>query len=77
MSSVDVLGRTLILIGGLLLLFGIVLVLVGRLPFLDRVPGDIVIRRDGVTIFFPIVTMIVVSVVGTILLNLLIRIFNR
>ena len=77
MSSVDVLGRTLILIGGLLLLFGIVLVLVGRLPFLDRVPGDIVIRRDGVTIFFPIVTMIVVSVVGTILLNLLIRIYNR
>ena len=77
MSSVDVLGRTLILIGGLLLLFGIVLVLVGRLPFLDRVPGDIVIRRDGVTIFFPIVTMIVVSVVGTVLLNLLIRIFNR
>ncbi len=77
MSSVDVLGRALILIGGLLLLFGIVLVLVGRLPFLDRVPGDIVIRRDGVTIFFPIVTMIIVSVVGTILLNLLIRIFNR
>ncbi len=77
MSSVDALGRILILIGGVLLLFGIVLVLVGRLPFLDRVPGDIVIRRDGVTIFFPIVTMIVVSVVGTILLNLLIRIFNR
>ena len=77
MSSVDLLGRALILIGGLLLLFGIVLVLVGRLPFLDRVPGDIVIRRDGVTIFVPIVTMIVVSVLGTILLNLLIRIFNR
>ena len=77
MSSVDLLGCALILIGGLLLLFGIVLVLVGRLPFLDRVPGDLVIRRDGVTIFFPIVTMIVVSVLGTVLLNLMIRIFNR
>ena len=77
MSSLDLLGRTLIVIGGLLLLFGIVLLIIGRLPFSGRLPGDLVIRRDGLTIVFPLVTMIVVSVVGTILLNLLIRIFNR
>ena len=77
MSSFDLLGRTLIVIGGLLLLFGIVLLVIGRLPFSGRLLGDLVIRRDGLTIVFPLVTMIVVSVVGTILLNLLIRIFNR
>ena len=77
MSSFEVLGRTLIVLGGLFLLLGIVLMVAGRLPFFGRLPGDLVIRRDGLTIFFPLVTMIVVSIVGTIILNLVVRLFNR
>ena len=69
-------GRLLITFGIMVLLVGIVLVLVGKVPFLGRLPGDIVFRRDGFTLFIPIVTMIIVSLVLTVLLNLFFRIFR-
>ena len=55
----------------LLVLGGLFLVL-GRLG-LDRLPGDLVFRRGNATVYFPIGLMILVSVVGTILLNLFFR----
>jgi ribose/xylose/arabinose/galactoside ABC-type transport system permease subunit len=69
-------GRLLITFGIMVLLVGIVLVLVGKVPFLGRLPGDIVFHRDGFTLFIPIVTMIIVSLVLTVLLNLFFRIFR-
>ena len=63
-----------ILIGaavGLLVLGGLFLLL-GRLG-LDRLPGDLVFRRGGVTVYFPLGLMILLSVVGTILLNIFLR----
>ena len=66
-------GRFLIIVGGLVVLVGLVLVLVPRMPWLGQLPGDIVIRRDNFTFHFPIVTSIVVSVVLTLLLNLFFR----
>jgi hypothetical protein len=63
-------------VGRILLIVGIVLVVVGglaalgiRLPF-GRLPGDIAIEGERGGFYFPIVTMIVISVVLTILLNL-------
>jgi len=67
------LGRTLIWIGGGLLALGLLFVLIGKIPGLGRLPGDIVIRRENVTIFIPLGTMILVSVVLTLLLNLIAR----
>ncbi len=60
-----------LLIGGavVLLVLGGLFLLLGRLG-LDRLPGDFVFRRGNLTVYFPIGVMIVVSVVGTILLNL-------
>ena len=55
----------------LLVLGGLFLVL-GRLG-LDRLPGDLVFRRGNATVYFPIGLMILLSVVGTILLNLFFR----
>lgn len=66
-------------VGRVLLVLGIVLVVVGglavlgvRLPF-GRLPGDIAIEGERGGFYLPIVTMIVVSVVLTVLLNLFIR----
>jgi hypothetical protein len=70
------LGRMLILAGGVMLLLGVVLVLAPKLPFLGRLPGDIVAGGDGVTVYLPIVSMILVSVVLTLALNLLPRLFK-
>ena len=66
-------------LGRILLVIGVVLVVVGglaalgvRLPF-GRLPGDIAIEGERGGFYFPIVTMIIVSVVLTVLLNLFLR----
>jgi membrane protein implicated in regulation of membrane protease activity len=66
-------------LGRILLAIGIVLVVVGglgalgvRLPF-GRLPGDIAIEGARGGFYFPIVTMIIVSVVLTVLVNLFFR----
>ena len=64
------LGRLLILLGGVSIVVGAALVLADRLPWLGRLPGDIVVRRGPVTFYVPLVTSLVVSVVVTILVNL-------
>ena len=63
-----------LLIGGaiVLLVLGGLFVLLGRLG-LDRLPGDLVFRRGNFTVYFPIGLMIVLSVIGTIVLNLFFR----
>ena len=66
------LGR--LLIGGalVLLVLGGLFLLLGRLG-LDRLPGDLVFRRGNFTVYFPIGIMILLSVVGTIVLNIILR----
>ncbi len=69
-------GRMLIIGGVMLLIVGGVLLLGGRVPGFGQLPGDVVIRRDGLTVYFPIVTMIVVSILLTIAINLANRLFR-
>jgi hypothetical protein len=67
-------GLGKLLIGGaiVLLVLGGLFLLLGRFG-LDRLPGDFVFKRGNVTVYFPIGLMIVLSIVGTILLNLFLR----
>ncbi len=67
------LGRLLIWIGGALLLLGLLLLLLSRLPWAGRLPGDIVVRREGFTLFVPLGTMVLLSLLLTVVLNLIIR----
>jgi len=66
-------GKLLIVIGLLTAVIGGALLLVGRIPWLGRLPGDVVVHRGPVTFYFPIVTSIIVSVV----LSLLFGLFRR
>ena len=66
------LGRVLLIIGVVLVVVGGLAALGVRLPF-GRLPGDIAIEGERGGFYFPIVTMIIVSVVLTILFNLFIR----
>jgi hypothetical protein len=66
-------GRTLVWIGCGLLALGLLFILISKIPGLGRLPGDILIKRDNVTIFIPLGTMILVSIVLTLLLNLIAR----
>ena len=76
MDVLSGIGKLLIVAGLLIAVAGVALVLLAQVPFLGKLPGDILIRRDNVTVFFPLATMIIVSVVLTILLNLLSRFFR-
>jgi Protein of unknown function (DUF2905) len=63
-----------LLIGGAVVLFllGGVFLLLGRLG-VDRLPGDLVFRRGDFTLYFPLGLMILLSIVGTIVLNIVFR----
>jgi hypothetical protein len=67
-------GLGKLLIGGavVLLVLGGLFLLLGRLG-IDRLPGDLVFRRGNATLYFPIGLMIQLSIVGTIVLNLVFR----
>ncbi|RMD76607.1 MAG: DUF2905 domain-containing protein [Chloroflexi bacterium] len=67
------LGRWLIGTGVVLIVIGLVVLAAGRLPWLGRLPGDILIERDNLTIFIPLGTMLVVSLVLTVIANVIAR----
>jgi hypothetical protein len=70
---VDGIGRLLILVGVVALAVGVVLLFLPRIPWFGRLPGDLVVQRERFTLYFPLATSIVVSIVLTILLNLFFR----
>jgi len=61
-------GRILIFIGVGIVALGLILTLVGRVPFLGRLPADIVFRRGDFTLYFPLATSILLSLLLTVLL---------
>ena len=67
--SLAAFGKTLISIAALLFVVGLVLITLDRLG-LGRLPGDLVWRRGGTRVYFPVVTGLVVSVVLTVIINL-------
>jgi hypothetical protein len=73
MESLQAFGRLLIVMGLLLAILGVLLVLAGRIPFIGRLPGDIVYQRGNFTLYIPFMTMLILSLLLTILLNLLFR----
>lgn len=72
----ETLGRLLLVTGGLLVVVGLLLLLAPKVPGLGRLPGDIYLQKGRLTIYIPVVTMLLVSLVLTILLNLLFRLFR-
>jgi hypothetical protein len=68
------LGRTLIAIGAILVVAGLLITLGTRLPFrIGRLPGDIVIRGRNSVFYFPLTTCLVLSLVLSFVMWLLHR----
>jgi hypothetical protein len=63
------LGRMLMLMGALILVVGALIAYGPRIPWLGRLPGDIVVERKNFSFYFPLMTSIIVSIVLTILLS--------
>jgi multisubunit Na+/H+ antiporter MnhC subunit len=66
-------GRVLIGLGVLLVVVGVALVGLGRLAGGGWLPGDIVWQRRNLTVVFPIVTCLIISIVATLILNLFLK----
>jgi hypothetical protein len=64
------LGRALIVVGIVLLVVGLVLLYADRVPLLGRLPGDVLVKKKNFTLYFPIATALLVSLVLTLVLNL-------
>jgi hypothetical protein len=67
------LGKLLIISGCLMAVLGVVLVFSDKIPWLGRLPGDISIKRENFSFYFPLTTCILISV----LLSLLFALFRK
>lgn len=76
MSSSPSAGLALVGLGLAIAVVGL-LVWSGALSWFGRLPGDIRIERDGVHVYIPIVSMLVASVVLTLVVNLVAKLFRR
>ncbi len=68
LAKLFIVGGIVLVVAGLALRFA-----PGLLTWFGRLPGDISIERDGVRVFIPITSMIIVSLVLTLIVNLLLR----
>jgi len=69
-------ARLLISIGVVILVIGVVMLLWPKLPMLGKLPGDITIQKDGFRLFVPIATSIVISLVLTVVVNVVFRLLR-
>ncbi|QID33404.1 DUF2905 domain-containing protein [Pampinifervens florentissimum] len=71
-------GKVILLMGVVLVILGLLLTFFEKLPLgLGRLPGDIVIKRDNFTFYFPLGTSIILSVVLSLLLTLLFSLLRK
>jgi hypothetical protein len=73
MDGLQGIGFSLVVLGIVIAAVGLVVLLGPRIPVLGHLPGDLVIRTDNLTIYIPLGTMLLVSVVASVVLGLLTR----
>jgi len=73
MLGFEGLGRLLIITGVIIVVLGLLLAFGGRIPLLGKLPGDILIKKDGISFYFPIVTFLLLSVILTLIINIILR----
>jgi len=63
-------GKMLIVIGIVLVVMGLVFTYGPKIPWLGKLPGDISVKKDNFSFYFPITTSIIISVILTILFSI-------
>ncbi len=63
-------GKIFIVTGILMILVGLGLTFGDKIPFLGKLPGDIAIKKENFSFYFPITTSIVISIILTILFSI-------
>ena len=76
-SEVEGIGKILLIVGGTIVILGLILVFSQHIPFLGKLPGDIIIKKDGFSFYFPIVTFLIVSILLTIIINVILHFLSK
>jgi hypothetical protein len=71
MSPLGSLGKILLIFGAIIAGIGLILILGDKIPWIGRLPGDIIIKRDKFTFYFPLMTSIIISLLLTLIFTLL------
>lgn len=77
MSGLDALGRMLLVLGAVLAAVGLILLAVARVPMVGRLPGDFSFRWGNVSCYFPLATGILLSILLTLVLNIVFWLLRR
>ena len=67
MFGFGALGKLLILLGVLIIVIGLLLLVGEKIPWIGRLPGDIIIKRERFTFYLPLATSILISIILTLL----------
>jgi uncharacterized membrane protein YkgB len=70
MFGFGALGKMLILLGVVIIVIGLLLLVGEKIPWIGRLPGDIIIKREKFTFYFPLATSILISIILTLLFTL-------
>ncbi|MGA2191792.1 MAG: DUF2905 domain-containing protein [Nitrospirota bacterium] len=73
MTEFGYFGRIFIFLGIVLVIVGVLLTFAGRIPWLGRLPGDIIVHKKNVTFYFPLATSILLSIILSLILWLISR----
>ena len=60
-------AKILIILGFVLISLGLLLIFLGKMPFLGRLPGDILIKKENFTFYFPLTTSLLISLIFSLL----------
>jgi hypothetical protein len=71
------LGKILLIVGGIIVVLGLILIFSHHIPFFGKLPGDIFVKRDGFSFYFPIVTLLILSILITIIVNVILHFLNK
>jgi len=70
-DGIHYLGKLLIVLGVIVIAVGGLLLFSGKIPYIGRLPGDILIQKKNYTFYFPLATSIIISVIITLVFWLL------
>lgn len=70
-------GKLLLIAGGIIIVLGLILTFSQHIPFFGKLPGDIFIKKNGFSFYFPIVTFLILSILITVIVNIILFFFHR
>ena len=71
------LGKILLIVGGIFIILGLLFLFSQHIPFLGKLPGDIIIKKDNFSFYFPVVSFLIISIVVTIIINIIFHFLGK